>query len=816
MLNAFYKRLVGFLILLGIIVAQDHQSIHQEQAEYYRQNYRHPAKPDDSGPLLPKQLRTTEPSHTVFGYHPYWMGTAWQNYNYNLLTTVAWFSAEATPTGQLSDLNGWPVTGLINLAHSHGVEVVLCVTLFDDADLTTLLSNPSYRQNLINNLIAQIQAGNADGVNIDFEDFPSSQENSMVQFISDLTDAFHSQIPGSQVTLATPAVDWSNEWDYNALAAASDGLFIMGYGYHWSGSDYTGAIAPLTGGSYNITWTVNDYLTKTNNQSDKIILGLPYYGREWEAVSASPGAATLSSGAVRLYDAAEALAMTYGRIWHGSSQTPYYTYQNPGWYQGWYDDSLSLSIKYDLAIQNDLQGVGMWALGYDGSSPKLWQALADKFGGVLPPTEPQNFTISNLGNGTVEIDFSGSNSADSLTILRHYLNSSQIDILGTYDQHPILVNSLATTETYFISVVASNAAGDSPATEILGVKPDTNLSNALIINGFDRQSGTTNPRNYFTQHGSALGQAGISFDGACNEAVIEGLINLNDYTVVDWILGEEGATNSTFTLAEQALIQAYLEQGGHLMVSGSEIGYDLVDQGNSLDQDFYSNYLKAEYVTDAAGGQSGVYQAWGVSGSIFDGINAINFDNGTHGTYDVDWPDGILPIVGAQNCARYTSVDYDAKGGTGIVYNGPFGTSTAYGALVYLAIGFEAIYPESKRNELMSRITDYFDQAEGGTINPPEIPVEFGITSIYPNPTNSTVTIEFSLALNVAQPVEISIIDMLGRTIQTLVLTQQQLTNNRVSWNGYSAKGSIAPSGVYIALLKSGSKSDISKFTVLK
>jgi len=256
------------------------------QSVYYKQHYLKPDSPADPQPLLPKAQRITTPTRTVFGYHPYWMGTDWQNYNYSLLTTVAFFSAEATSTGQLSDLNGWPVTGLINLAHSHGVDVVLCVTLFSSSAITTLLSNATYRQNLIDNLITQVQAGNADGVNIDFESFPAAQKNNMVQFITDLTNAFHTQIPGSQVTLATPSVDWSNGWDYNALATISDGLFIMGYGYHWSGSSTTGAIAPLTGGTYNITWTVNDYLTKTNNQAAKIILGLPYYGREWEAVSA--------------------------------------------------------------------------------------------------------------------------------------------------------------------------------------------------------------------------------------------------------------------------------------------------------------------------------------------------------------------------------------------------------------------------------------------------------------------------------------------------------------------------------------------------
>ena len=118
--------------------------------------------------------------------------------------------------------------------------MVLCVTLFNNSDLTTLLGNATYRQNLIDNLLTQVQAGNADGINVDFESFPASQKQNMVQFITDLTNTFHTEIPGSQVTLATPAVDWNDGWDYNALATISDGLFIMGYDYYYSGSSSTG------------------------------------------------------------------------------------------------------------------------------------------------------------------------------------------------------------------------------------------------------------------------------------------------------------------------------------------------------------------------------------------------------------------------------------------------------------------------------------------------------------------------------------------------------------------------------------------------
>ena len=68
-----------------------------------------------------------------------------------------------------------------------------------------------------------------------------------------------------EVVLATPAIDWSNAYDYDTLADISDGLFLMGYDFHWSGGD-PGPVDPLYGGSpwsqWSLDWSVQDYLSK--------------------------------------------------------------------------------------------------------------------------------------------------------------------------------------------------------------------------------------------------------------------------------------------------------------------------------------------------------------------------------------------------------------------------------------------------------------------------------------------------------------------------------------------------------------------------
>ena len=146
-----YKVLVSYFSLFSFLFSQDYQSIHQQQLKYYNANYVMPENADTNIVINPISSRMRNPSKEVFGYHPYWMGTAWTNYNFDLISTLAYFSAEVTATGGLSNLHGWPVASLINEAHSHGTKVVLCATLFNSSDITTLLSNDQYRQNLINN-----------------------------------------------------------------------------------------------------------------------------------------------------------------------------------------------------------------------------------------------------------------------------------------------------------------------------------------------------------------------------------------------------------------------------------------------------------------------------------------------------------------------------------------------------------------------------------------------------------------------------------------------------------------------------------------
>jgi spore germination protein YaaH len=795
---------------------QSAKSIHQLEWEAYRDYLPEVGLPSFEGrpmDLVPREAALTR---EVFGYLPWWAYSSYPSLNYNLLTTIAYFGVDINGSGNITNFHNWPAAGLINEAHSHGVKVVLTVILFDQTQLAILLSSSTNRTNLINNLVTQVQTANADGVTIDFEGVPGSQRQNLTTFMTELSTAFHSAIPGSFVTIFSPAVDWSNAFDYFNLSQLTDGLVMQGYDYHWSTAPTAGPVAPLTSGSiwgtYNVSWTVNDYLTKTFQNNEKLILSVPFYGFEWPTLNASIAAPTQGIGTAIFYSVAYPNALQYGRIWEPESQTPWYNYSSGSqWFQGWYDDSLSLALKFNLVNQTDLKGIAIWALSYDGQRQELQAAISNAFGSTAPPLKPVNFQVTNQGNGDVDIVVRATSGATSYRLYRS-LDGENFDAGTEYPNSKIVLNNLSTDTTYYFKVSALNGNGESSITEVLAVRPTATSADVLIVNGFDRTTGTVNTFDYIKRYAPSLDNVERGFDSASNEAVIDEEIILTDYTAVIWISGEEGTSDESFSATEQLRVSAFLDNGGNFFVSGSEIGYDLVEKGTATDQLFYQEYLKADYILDAVNS----HVMSGVTQTIFDDLLNITFDDGNHGSYNVDFPDGFNPTGGSVQCMIYNGHP-PGLGGAGIEYAGQFGQSQYLGKLVYLGVGFETIYPESSRDSLMSRIMNFFAIPVGIlTQNDENILGGFHLNQNYPNPFNPSTRISFHLDNKTPTQTRLVIFDILGRNIKTLINEALGFGEYEVSWDGKNEAGMPVTSGVYIYQLKSGEQNLSKKMYLLR
>lgn len=94
------------------------------------------------------------------------------------------------------------------------------------------------------------------------------------------------------------------------------------------------------------------------------------------------------------------------------------------------------------------------------------------------------------------------------------------------------------------------------------------------------------------------------------------------------------------------------------------------------------------------------------------------------------------------------------------------------------------------------------------------IPPQFELMQNYPNPFNPSTTITYNL--NETQAVNITIYDVLGNRIKTLVNGVKETGNHEVTWDGTNDNKIRQATGVYIYQLKSGSQTSVKKMIILK
>ena len=358
--------------------------------------------------IIPLQFdKSGREGTAIYGYLPDWEYQTAKNYlRYDILTHISTFDFAVSSSGNITNPAYWPWTDVINAAHQNGVKVILTAVNFTASDIHNLLTNSTAKQNFFSNVVNRMQSFQLDGVNIDFESLNSADRGTLINtFMIDLSNYVKAQLPDAEISFAGPAVNWGG-WQFAGLADACDYIFIMGYSFYGSWSTTTGPCAPLTGGSINITNTVNtQYSSVVQSHPEKLILGVPYYGLKWKTQTQSAGSTVIDYIGSTRFKNDIVNGPVYGVLWSSTHQAPWYRYQSGGeWYQVWYDTDSSLGLKYSLAQSKNLRGVGMWALGYDGNRQEYWNELFNRFYGNVP-VELQSFS-ANVSGENVNLNWS--------------------------------------------------------------------------------------------------------------------------------------------------------------------------------------------------------------------------------------------------------------------------------------------------------------------------------------------------------------------------------------------------------------------------
>src|SRR3981081_58078 len=112
----------------------------------------------------------------VFAFAPYWALSQHSTWNYNVMSTLAYFGLSINwdgtwikSGGGYVGYNSQDLVDMVNEAHAAGVRVLLVIKGSGQAPLNDILTVPAERQLVIDNTIQAIANKNLDGVNIDFE-----------------------------------------------------------------------------------------------------------------------------------------------------------------------------------------------------------------------------------------------------------------------------------------------------------------------------------------------------------------------------------------------------------------------------------------------------------------------------------------------------------------------------------------------------------------------------------------------------------------------------------------------------------------------
>lgn len=255
---------------------------------------------------------------------------------------------------------------LVKWAHQNGKEVwPLFGNRFDSAATHAALSVPANRTAIVQTLSWYVTKYQLDGINVDFEAFSPADREVFTLFIQELSTALHKQ--GAVVSVDVPPntnSDWSDPFDFESLAKYADYIVLMAYEEHWVGSPKAGSVASLPWLEKKIQDLLEDI------PSDRLIVGLPLYTRDWFSANGS-----MQSSDISIPGSYELIAKYRGSTkWQDSIGQYISSYQKQGvTHTIWLEESRSLGLKAQASLKWQIGGFAYWYIGSESSD--VWTAI---------------------------------------------------------------------------------------------------------------------------------------------------------------------------------------------------------------------------------------------------------------------------------------------------------------------------------------------------------------------------------------------------------------------------------------------------------
>ncbi len=345
-------------------------------------------------------FKTEQKNKEVIGFLPYWMVAKKVSVDPANLTQLVYFGLSVDTDGSLkkydedgyitseySHLKSEYVSSLLKQCQKHNTKFLLTVSNFKKEEIEEIVNSRQATYTLLAEMQELLDTYPLQGFNLDFEYFSAEDDplfkQAFNQFVNTLVTGLKAKDKDLIISfdIYPNAVIKNRPYDVKTVAGLVDEIIIMGYDFHQAGSDNAGPVSPLKGNGSGKSLTEAFKAIYPQVEAKKIVLGVPFYGYEWQTKTDEYKSFTVNTGVMASYQRVKDLIadQKLAKQWDEDTQTPFLVYTDQGRIkQIYFEDERSLGLKMDLVNQLDIKGIAIWALGYEGDYQDLWQVIKDK------------------------------------------------------------------------------------------------------------------------------------------------------------------------------------------------------------------------------------------------------------------------------------------------------------------------------------------------------------------------------------------------------------------------------------------------------
>ena len=286
------------------------------------------------------------------------------------VVSPSFFSLVDEGKGEIYDNAGEAGKNYVTWAHSNGYEVWAMVSNNSYIETTAeIMRDYNLRHELIENIVGLVLEYDLDGINIDFEYMHDEDKDLFSRFIIELKPRLSEigAILSVDVTAPDGGEEWSLCYDRHIIGDVADYIVFMAYDQNGSSST-----TPGTNSGYDwICANLDKFLGQEGVESEKIILGLPFYMRVWEENGDKVDKYILNMNKVD-----EVVPSDAEKIWDDNLKQYYVEFTDNGLLNRiWIEDEESFRAKLSLIEQYNLAGASYWAKGREPDS--IWNVIAE-------------------------------------------------------------------------------------------------------------------------------------------------------------------------------------------------------------------------------------------------------------------------------------------------------------------------------------------------------------------------------------------------------------------------------------------------------